>query len=298
MRTDAPLLAVLAVLSAGCAGSAMPPTAVFSLPDTAFTTWQQVLDEGVRVELTTMETGRQQYLLKDAAPDVEGERRKEPVEIQVLAHLIEHPDQGAWLVDTGLGAAFADAPYGDIRGLGARVALEPFEQEPGEALGDQLTVLGVNPVGVFFTHLHLDHTAGVPDLSGDLRYVAGAGETPSSVPGLAVHDHLAEVELLELLGWSDLPSVDGWPAADVLGDGSLWALPSPGHSPGHLSWLVLTDGGLVLLTGDAAHVRINWDESLAPGFSDDPEQAASSLIELRSLWAELGEPALIFGHEG
>lgn len=285
-----------ALVALGCAGSAMPPTAPFALPDTPFESWEQVLDGGVRVELTTLVTGRQQYTLGDTAPEIERERRQDPVEILVMAHLVQHPTQGAWLIDSGLGAAFEEEPYGDIRGLGARVALEPFEQEPGEALGAQLDDLGVTPAGVLFTHLHLDHTAGVPDLPAGLRCVAGQGEEPTSVKGLVAHDHLAEVDLLELVDLDALPTVDGWPAADLFGDGSVWALPSVGHSPGHVSVLVLSDPEPTLLTGDAAHVAVNWDEGLAPGFSDDPAQAVAAIEELRVLWTQLRQPELIFGH--
>ncbi len=284
------------LLGAGCAGSAMPPTEAYELPDSPFTSWADVLADGERVQLTTIVTGRQWYELGDAAPDVERERRKDPLEILVMAHVVEHPTHGAWLIDTGLGAAFADEPYGDIRGLGARVALEPFEQEPGEALGAQLDALGIVPQGVIFTHLHLDHTAGMPDLPAGVRAIAGLGETPSSVPGLAVHDHLAGVELIETLDPGSYPEIDGWFAADLFGDGSVWALPSAGHSPGHHSLLVMTEPHPTLLTGDAAHVDVNWDEQLAPGFSDEPEQAAAALAELQELWVQLGEPALVFGH--
>lgn len=286
----------LLLLGPGCAGSAMPPTAPFELPPTRFDRWEDVLAEGATVRLESLVTGRQRYTLGDAVPDIEADRRDEPIEILVLAHLVHHPDHGTWLIDTGLGRAFLDEPYGDLRGLGVRVALAPFEQQEGEALGDRLEAAGVDPVGVFFTHLHLDHTAGAPDLPGDLRFVAALGEEPTSVPGLVGHDHLAHVDLLEQVDLEALPLVDTQPAADLFGDGSLWALPTPGHSPGHCSFLALTEPVPTLLTGDASHVSEGWEASLAPGFSDDPEQALDSLEALHALWETLERPALVFGH--
>ncbi len=292
-----PRTAALAfAVGAGCSGSATPPSTPYDLPECTFTRWDQVLEDGVRLRLRTLETGRQRYPLGEVAPDVARERRDEEVEILVMAHLLEHPEHGAWLIDTGLGRAFADEPYGDLRGLAVRMALEPFAQEEGEALGEQLEELGVELVGVFFTHLHVDHTAGVPDLAGGARYVAAGEEEPTSVPGFVVHDHFAAVERLETLEPGAFPTVEGWRAADLFGDGSLWALPSPGHSPGHLSYLALLEEGPILLTGDAAHVDLNWEQELAPGFSDDQSAAKDSLDELRALWSELGEPAVVFGH--
>jgi glyoxylase-like metal-dependent hydrolase (beta-lactamase superfamily II) len=116
------------------------------------------------------------------------------------------------------------------------------------------------------------------------------------VKGLVSHDHLASVELLELIDLQALPTIDGWPAADLFGDGSLWALPSVGHSPGHMSFLALTDPAPTLLTGDAAHIELNWTETLAPGFSDDPEQAVQAIEDLQGIHDDLGQPELIFGH--
>ena len=47
---------------------------------------------------------------------------------------------------------------------------------------------------------------------------------------------------------------------DVFGDGSVTPLSTPGHTPGHQSLLVhLAKSGWIVLTGDAAHFKDNWD---------------------------------------
>jgi glyoxylase-like metal-dependent hydrolase (beta-lactamase superfamily II) len=87
-------------------------------------------------------------------------------------------------------------------------------------------------------------------------------------------------------------------AIDLLGDGSLWALPTPGHTDGHTAYLALTTDGPVLFVGDASHTRWGWDHGVAPGwFSDDRERGAESLRQLRALVAANPSIRVEVGHE-
>jgi glyoxylase-like metal-dependent hydrolase (beta-lactamase superfamily II) len=69
-------------------------------------------------------------------------------------------------------------------------------------------------------------------------------------------------------------------AIDLFGDGSLWALATPGHSAGHVSYLARTVSGPMLITGDAAayHEQLAHRIRPTPGVYD---QAAA----IRSLGA-------------
>jgi glyoxylase-like metal-dependent hydrolase (beta-lactamase superfamily II) len=71
---------------------------------------------------------------------------------------------------------------------------------------------------------------------------------------------------------------------DVFGDGSLWALHVPGHTPGSTAYLARTPRGPVLLAGDACHTAWGWEHGVEPGeFSKDIEQSAESLAALEGL---------------
>src|SRR5947209_3340565 len=60
---------------------------------------------------------------------------------------------------------------------------------------------------------------------------------------------------------------------DVFGDSSATLLSTPGHTPGHQSLLVhLGNTGWVVLTGDAAHFKDNWDNDRVPSINSSPEQ--------------------------
>src|SRR6516164_9204141 len=57
---------------------------------------------------------------------------------------------------------------------------------------------------------------------------------------------------------------------DVFGDGSVIVLNTPGHTPGHHSLLVkLPQMGAVIIAGDAAHFRENYDSDGVPWFNYD-----------------------------
>ena len=57
---------------------------------------------------------------------------------------------------------------------------------------------------------------------------------------------------------------------DVFGDGSVIMLNTPGHTPGHHSLLVkLKEMGNVLITGDLAHFRENYEANGVPTFNTD-----------------------------
>jgi glyoxylase-like metal-dependent hydrolase (beta-lactamase superfamily II) len=63
-------------------------------------------------------------------------------------------------------------------------------QEPREDLSAQLARLGVHPKAVFFTHLHPDHTGGVPTLGPQPEFIFGKAEA-SFLARAAVANHFS-----------------------------------------------------------------------------------------------------------
>jgi N-acyl homoserine lactone hydrolase len=57
-----------------------------------------------------------------------------------------------------------------------------------------------------------------------------------------------------------------------------WSYSTPGHTPGHQSLLVrLPKTGAVVLSGDAAHFKNNWDNRRVPKFNFSKEQTLASM---------------------
>jgi N-acyl homoserine lactone hydrolase len=73
---------------------------------------------------------------------------------------------------------------------------------------------------------------------------------------------------------------------DVFGDGSVIMLYTPGHTPGHHSLLVkLPQMGAVLISGDLAHFRENYETNGVPTFNTDRAQTLASLDRIKKIVA-------------
>ena len=79
---------------------------------------------------------------------------------------------------------------------------------------------------------------------------------------------------------------------DVLGDGSVRLLYTPGHTAGHVSVLTRLADREALLVGDAVYTMRNLNEGIMPYRSVDEAAYRRSLAELRA-YAEHNPDALI-----
>jgi N-acyl homoserine lactone hydrolase len=223
--------------------------------------------------------------------------------IQVFFHVIKHPRFGMFIIDTGLERALRDHPdQAAARGLVASfMHLEKmrFQKPLGDWVAEQKEPLR----GVFFTHLHLDHVGGAPDLPHSTPIYGGPGETTNRAFLNAFTQGSTDRALSGLppFGeWRFQPDADGRFAGvvDVFGDGSFWALWTPGHTPGSTSYLARTAKGPVLFTGDTSHTSWGWDNDVEPGsFTADQAQNADSLARLRRLVKEHPAIEVRLGHQ-
>jgi glyoxylase-like metal-dependent hydrolase (beta-lactamase superfamily II) len=224
--------------------------------------------------------------------------------IQIYFHVVRHPARGMFIVDTGVERALRDDPeHAAVRGLVASF-MHIDKMSFDAPLGDWLQKERAPVQGVFFTHLHLDHVSGAPDLPRGTPLYAGPNEpTEHGFLNMFTQDSIDRA--LEGLGpineWGYRPDPDGRFAGvvDVFGDGSFWALWTPGHTPGSTAYLARTPAGPVLFTGDTCHTRWGWDNDVEPGsFTADHAQNVESLARLRRLVREHPAIDVRLGHQG
>jgi len=199
-----------------------------------------------------------------------GEEMDRTVRYPVPAYVIETGSERI-LIDTGLnpGAIADPAAYYDRPDVFAVFALEQQQ-----SVAEQLDVSTLTKV--VLTHLHWDH-------------VGGLGLIPPSVPLViqraewqAGHDDAAVQRNVFLPSdyaddGREVTLVDG--DCDLLGDGSVELLLTPGHTPGHQSVRV----GDVVIGADVSHFASGLDDHRFPIFADDHEQQARSAERLRAL---------------
>ena len=153
---------------------------------------------------------------------------------------------------------------------------------------------------VLCTHLHVDHVGWNTRLSGgewvptfpNARYVFGKTEYEYW------RDFSDTPERIAVFNDSVKPVVDAGRAELIASDAKLTEeitmIPTPGHSPGHMSVHIVSDGAEGLLTGDVAHhpcqmAHLDWSSTA----DFDPTQAAATRRQLFSRFAD--RPVLLIG---
>jgi N-acyl homoserine lactone hydrolase len=192
------------------------------------------------------------------------------VRYPVPAYVIETTSERI-LIDTGLNpAAIADpSAYYERPDVFSFSTLEQ-QQSVAELLDvDTLTK-------VVLTHLHWDHVGGlslipssVPLVIQRVEWHAGADQDAVKRNFLLQRDYIDDEREVVL--------IDG--DYDLLGDGSVELLSTPGHTPGHQSVRV----GQTVIGADVSHFASGLDDHRFPVFADDHEQQARSAERLRAM---------------
>jgi glyoxylase-like metal-dependent hydrolase (beta-lactamase superfamily II) len=223
--------------------------------------------------------------------------------IQVYFHALRHPTRGLFLVDTGIERALRDHPdQAAFRGVVAsQMHLEVMKIHV--PLGDWLAAQPGPVAGVFLTHLHPDHLAGMADVAAGTPVFAGPGEARErSLVNIVLQSNIDRA-------FAGKGTLAAWPFAaeaggafegvvDIFGDGSAWALWVPGHTGGSTAYLLRTPRGPVLLTGDACHTRWGWEQDVEPGsFSSDLPRSVESLARMKRLVADHPGIEVRLGHQ-
>jgi N-acyl homoserine lactone hydrolase len=279
--------------------------APYKVPPVAFTNWSDVLSHPRDISLVTLQTGTihmDACLNLDSASPKQAECDHAPRDLAVLVHWVHHPRFGDFLIDAGFDDSFAKhPPYGNYTGameLFNRVKRVTNSQQPGEDLSAQLDRLNVHPRAVFFTHLHPDHTGGVPSLDPQTEFIFGKVE-PSFLARAAVANHFSGKSKFSSLDFSAAPRMAPLgPSIDLFGDGSLWAISVPGHTDDDIAYLV-NGQQPVLLTGDACQFEWAFKAGVAPrGWNQaGTARAYQSLASMRDFARTYPGVRLVYGHE-
>jgi len=229
-------------------------------------------------------------------------------ELGAYCYLIRHPVHGNILIDLGYPAVTAEDP-GQYPGFPAS-ALMKIRMELDGQISGRLGGLGLEPGEIdliLFTHLHVDHMGDIRSFPGSRLLVH---ETEWDAARALGRSHGYRPDYLEGLSPEtftfppDSPYGPFERSLDILGDGSILAVPTPGHTPGHVSYFIHTGGPSFFLTGDTAWVEENYRIPVRKGFfphhlvEADRKAQADSLDRIHRLYRERGDLLFVPCHDG
>lgn len=178
----------------------------------------------------------------------------EPYVSGMAAILVQHPE-GDVMIDAGFGRD-VDAHFRTTPALMQTLA----DYEKATPAREQLAGNGYDLSrleGILLTHAHWDHVSGLPDF-GDMpvwvtREERGFIESDDPAAALAGSFDGIDYRILE---FGDGPYLGFPDSRDIHGDGSVVAVPVPGHTPGHVAvFVTLPSGTRYVFVGDLVWMR-------------------------------------------
>jgi N-acyl homoserine lactone hydrolase len=193
------------------------------------------------------------------------------IRFPIPSYLIETDDERI-LVDTGLHpSAVSDA----ARHYGSADALSAFGLELDQSIAEQVDLGTITKL--VLTHLHFDHASGLGLLPSSVPVVVQRREWEAGGDRAAIARNFY-MPLDYAIHGDRIILVDG--DHDLLGDGSVELLLTPGHTPGHQSLRVGED---LIIGADVSHFASGLDDHRFPIFADDFDAQAASADRLREL---------------
>lgn len=176
--------------------------------------------------------------------------------LPVNVFAVEHPE-GVCVFDSGQSALAASPRYFPRWYPFFRLA--QFELGPSDEAATQLRHVGLAPEKVrwlLLSHLHTDHVGGVGGFPrAEVVVSRTEWERACGLRGRLrgyVPQHWPAHIVPRLLDFAPAPLGPFGGSYDLAGDGRLVVLPTPGHTPGHMSLLVRAGDGTYLFGGDLA----------------------------------------------
>src|SRR3954467_4911954 len=281
-RTRTAIMSIL-IVSSFLTGRASPGATDEKLPDPA--------TAGFAEKLYRVDCGHS--LANDESVWTPGENAGKSIEFSSTCWLIKHKNQ--WVLwDTGVPQSTLKEP----KGWSTLPKLIVYHLD--KTITGQLADLGLKISDITYvvlSHTHGDHIGNV-GLFPNSTIVMQRAEHKWIYSPDGANNNVNQLKALarKLMGKpKDLRLVDG--DIDLLGDGSISLVSTPGHTPGSQSLLVhLRNSGFIILSGDVVHLEENFKKNIVPSLNTDNSASIKSMDRIRRLIATY-QATLFINHD-
>ncbi len=220
----------------------------------------------------------------------------------IISFWIRSANKGDILIDSGLDVSFQERPFGRLpfilRNYQHRTKTV-YEQKKGQALSSYLAFYNIRPEAVFFTHLHPDHVCGNLELDSEIPFVFGAEENTFFYKSIAGKFFLNKknIRTLDFGKAVNIPPFSR--VIDLFGDNSVWAIATPGHTEGHVSYLLNDKDSPILIIGDLSVSKDYFLRGIESGSDSGKkgiENLRKSLLEIRQFKERYPNTRVYFSH--
>ena len=210
--------------------------------------------------------------------------------LPIWAWAIEHPE-GVIVVDTGETARVMEPGWFPRWHPYFHTAVK-FDVKPEQEIGPQLRERGIEPGDVrkvVLTHMHTDHSGGLShfpnaEILVSRREMEVASGTMGKLRGFLPQrwPDWFEPKTYDPLAVPFGPFPESYAVTEA---GDVGIVPTPGHTPGHVS-VVLDEGErVVFFAGDVSYDQSLMSEGAIDGVCPDPDAARLSMERVRELCA-------------
>jgi glyoxylase-like metal-dependent hydrolase (beta-lactamase superfamily II) len=231
------------------------------------------------------------------------------IEVPLGAFALEHRD-GLVLFDTGIDPAIISDPNYINSAIGRFLLRRIFRLHigPQDALDKKLESLNLAAADVrkaIISHLHFDHVGGIAHIPQAELLVSRDEWQILSEPHpereWVLREHIelpgAKWRQVEFAPTDDPLFAPFGGCYDVMGDGSMILLPTPGHTPGSMSMLVRGTGMPPLfLVGDLTYQTDLIMKDQVPG-TGDAAQLRATFAMVRALNEQLPHLVILAAHD-
>ena len=211
--------------------------------------------------------------------------------VPIYAWVIKH-EEGVIVVDTGDTARTSEPGYFPRWQPYYKLAVR-FHVKPEQEIGPQLKKIGIAPKDVkkvVLTHMHTDHAGGLHhfpesqvfvNMPEYKRTLGFPGQLNGYLPHRAPAWFSPNAIVFDDKGYG--PFQKSW---NVTSSGDVKVVTTEGHTPAHVSVIVINEDAHYFLAGDTSYSEKNLLHKIADGVSPDPNQAVNTMRNILSFAAQ------------